>query len=482
MDGSQENKEPYQSRKTRISAPLKQETSRIPRNSTSLDDPPSSAFNLDGSLRKRGGSFSAEVNFTSREADYSQRGYPESMSLGPAPSDSHNRPDPPQSQMGAPRSGFILFCPQAGQHGLQPLHYAGQLLSPPQLGNPSPDPLPPTRTYLKCLLSEESFDDFQEYQYIGQNDENMCFSFPTDQCPRQIFSNPVGAPANVQYSHLPSPDPAHTQQSFLNPDNFGSGFDKAGDYNSLDTPLPYNSQANQNQASNVSQGSLSSNVSAGVLPVQLHPPNSQPVYARNPTPPPGYMVFGSPEDLQAAVNNNPLGVHDYIRRLVKDNRNLLDKYGRSIQQTKDEEDRGRRHIATIERAWNKLNAALVQANPALASSFGAAIRSSSGVQTQAYGLGHVADTRTSSNTVGENLTGQGNGSWRDRGGDRARWDGRGNVTGQERAAGGSQEAAPEHSTGRNTRSAKEVSKTPAEDESDIENADKGDYDGNNGFA
>ncbi|KAG4414553.1 hypothetical protein IFR04_012301 [Cadophora malorum] len=201
------------------------------------------------------------------------------------------------------------------------------------------------------------------------------------------------------------------------------------DYSGRDTLLP--DKYNVNQQTNAPQNPPFPNSSATISP----PAVPQPISARNPTPPPGYM-FGSPADLQAAVETDSHRVYNYIRKLNRDNVRLQETLGRSKQQTKDEEDRDKRHVAVMERAWDNLSAALVQVNPALGNVSGPAAQGRGGAQVAQAGVPPPARGR-------DNTRGRGTG--------RGRGAGRGRVIHHDDAVGQELPAAPRRSTRRNIR-------------------------------
>ncbi|PVH74626.1 hypothetical protein DL98DRAFT_593956 [Cadophora sp. DSE1049] len=464
MDGSKRPGESPQDQQTRSSTSRKQGNAREPKKSTPPEDPPFT-FYIDGSSRlQTNGNIPARIgNIPRQEAAHTQTSPSESVSMGFQSAIGYARPGP---------------TPQQGYH---PLDYTGHPLSPPSLGYSSQDPASSAPSGPQASLSPSSFQAFLDrnpndrnrylscpagpYSQQAQSsipggapstDRSLYLTSPTHQYPRQRPLHPGGALANVRNPHLPSPAPSYPQQTSSDQGFLQSPFGNTEDFATRDMLLPHD--LNENQPSNAPQNLSFPEIPATVSPPAAPQPRLQPFSARNPTPPPGYM-FGSPADLQAAVNIDPQRVFNYIRRLNRENVGLQERLGRSRQQTKDEEDRDKRHVTIMERAWEKLSAALAQVHPALASGPdpGPAVQGSGGAQAS----GQTSGPGQASNPV----PGRGRVIARGRGAGRRRGVGRGNKTGR------GQRAAPNRPTGADTRKGKGANKTQAVDEDDTEGED-----------
>ena len=408
---------PNQGRQSRYSSTRKQGSSRKPKTPMPPMKPPSYTFQVNGSGQ--------QINtYYRQEAGQTQATVHGSTSMDSQSGYGATRPEPPPAYMGAPVSDASFLSPPK-QHGRPSLGYASQSPGLLSVEHSSQSPCYAGSQYVEASISSSSFHPNMSGNVY---DPTYHLSSPTDQYSQQPRWNPNDAAMDGQPGYLTSPALTYPPQAFSYQGYTQSSFGDV-DYSGRDTLLPDN--YNVNQQTNAPQNPPFPNSSATISP----PAVPQPISARNPTPPPGYM-FGSPADLQAAVETDSHRVYNYIRKLNRENVRLQETLGRSKQQTKDEEDRDKRHVAVMERAWDNLSATLVQVNPALGNVSGPAAQGRGGAQVAQVGVPPPARGR-------DNTRGRGTG--------RGRGAGRGRVIHQDDAVGQELPAAPRRSTRRNTR-------------------------------
>ena len=389
------------------------------------------------------------VNYHKQQAGRSQAAVHESPSMGFKTNYGDTCPAPLPAHMSASGSDASFFtAPQQGP--LQSLGYASQSLGPRSFEHSSQASSDTGPQYAPASISSNLF---YSHKSGNSNDSVHHLSFPTDQYSHQSLWNPCGADMNGQQGYFLSPASTHPQQASSDQGYTPSSFGDV-DYSGRDMLLP--DSYNVNQQINAPRNSPVLDSSTTFPP----PSAPQPISTRDPTPPSGYM-FSSAADLQAAVENDPQRVYNYIRKLYRENIRLQETLGRSKQQTKDEEDRDKRHVAVMERAWDNLSAALVQVNPALANTSGPATRASSGAQVAQAGGPNQAGMPPPARGRG---TGRGGSA------------GRGGGLRLDDAAGQELPAGPRRSTRRSTRSDKaagntRIGNTGAADNDDEENDD-----------
>ncbi|KAH7377454.1 hypothetical protein BKA64DRAFT_252342 [Cadophora sp. MPI-SDFR-AT-0126] len=431
-------------------------------------NPPSYTFRInDGPRRANENIPTMFGNILRQEADSTQTRSFEGMSMDTRLMVGYSHPGPPPTRMGRSSPPGSHFSPPSQRS--PSFAYAGHSLSPPALG-----PSSHGRTSSAPNYNQASLSPFSGYAFPDENcnEGNSYLSPPTG----PYYQHPTASSSssttrdhmNGQGPYLPSPAPTYPVQTPFEPDHVRSPF---GNTDRATRGMLFSYDTTAKQPSNTPQVLLFPDALAATPSAAVPQPDPQPFSARSPTPPPGYM-FGSPADLQAAVNSDPQRVYSYIRRLNRENVSLQERLGRSRQQTKDEEDRDKRHVTAMERAWDNLSAALVQVNPALAGNAGPAVQQSVGGQAndQATKLG-----RTNLNTRGGISSGRGRGAIRGRGTTRVR--GTGRAGGRQRGVDGrGQGAAPNVPARANTRKGKGVSKTqPVDgDETESETEEDGD--------